>query len=123
MITYLNDPDWMLRADFLKSIVKLGPFLGSHILEMFILPIIKQALADSEEMVVIQVLTCLKDLTILELFHKSVLKDLIAISIPLVCHPNNDIRAGFLYLIQVLSNFLHVLQSYSHLKCTTYITQ
>lgn len=45
MITYLNDSDWQLRRSFLDSVVGVANFVGSQSVEMFLLPILRQAIA------------------------------------------------------------------------------
>jgi phosphoinositide-3-kinase regulatory subunit 4 len=44
IITYLNDPDWSLRAAFCEAIVGIGTFVGQQSLEQFILPLLNMAL-------------------------------------------------------------------------------
>jgi hypothetical protein len=108
LITYFNDSDWMLRAAFLDSVLGVARYVGAQSLKMFILPILRQAIAgivivlirvDSEELVVERVLDCFASLSDLQLLEKYALKELISTSIPLLCHPSVWIRhaaAGFL---------------------------
>ncbi|KAJ3222135.1 Serine/threonine-protein kinase [Clydaea vesicula] len=103
MITYLNDVDWMLRSAFLESIVGIGAFIGTQSLEMFILPILKQAIADAEECVVEKVLSCLTSLSELGLLQKGTLKELMSLIIPLLCHPNNWIKFGAITFVSCFS--------------------
>ncbi|KAI8361053.1 hypothetical protein B0O80DRAFT_148594 [Mortierella sp. GBAus27b] len=94
MITYLNGRDWMLRSAFFKSIIGVGAFVGSRSLEEYILPLMVQALTDSEEFVVEKVLKALTSLCDLGLFQKMAIWDLVSVVAPLLCHPNLWIRYG-----------------------------
>ena len=44
LITYLNDRDWMLRCAFFESIVGVATFVGGQSLEVYILPLLTQAI-------------------------------------------------------------------------------
>ncbi|KAF9914479.1 Serine/threonine-protein kinase [Lobosporangium transversale] len=94
MITYLNGRDWMLRSAFFESIVGVGTFVGGRSLEEYILPLMVQALTDSEEFVVEKVLKSLASLCDLGLFQKMAIWDLVSVVAPLLCHPNLWIRYG-----------------------------
>ncbi|KAG0304462.1 Serine/threonine-protein kinase [Dissophora globulifera] len=94
MITYLNGRDWMLRSAFFESIVGVGTFVGGRSLEEYILPLMVQALTDSEEFVVEKVLKSLSSLCDLGLFQKMAIWDLVGVVAPLLCHPNLWIRYG-----------------------------
>ncbi|KAF9586481.1 Serine/threonine-protein kinase [Lunasporangiospora selenospora] len=94
MITYLNDRDWMLRSAFFESIVGVGTFVGGRSLEEYILPLMVQALTDSEEFVVEKVLKSLASLCDLGLFQKPAIWDLVSVVAPLLCHPSLWIRYG-----------------------------
>ncbi|RUS22693.1 hypothetical protein BC937DRAFT_87736 [Endogone sp. FLAS-F59071] len=100
MITYLNDRDWMLRccvccfSSFFESIIGVGTFVGGRSLEEYILPLMIQALTDSEEFVVEKVLNSLTSLAELGLFQKMKLWELVGIIVPLLCHPSTWIRYG-----------------------------
>ncbi|KAF9438121.1 Serine/threonine-protein kinase [Entomortierella beljakovae] len=94
MITYLNGRDWMLRSAFFESIVGVGLFVGGRSLEEYILPLMVQALTDSEEFVVEKVLKSLASLCDLGLFQKMTIWDLVSVVAPLLCHPNLWIRYG-----------------------------
>eukprot|EP00842_Homolaphlyctis_polyrhiza_P006601 jgi/Hompol1/6942/HPOL_000974-RA len=85
MITYLNDQDASLRSAFCETIVGVGTFVGMRSLEEYILPLMIQALTDSEEFVVEKVLSSLTSLAELGLIAKSKLKELCTTMIPLCC--------------------------------------
>ncbi|ORX62898.1 ARM repeat-containing protein [Hesseltinella vesiculosa] len=94
MITYLNDKDWMLRSAFFESVKGVGTFVGARSLEEYILPLMVQALTDSEEFVVEKVLNSLTSLADLGLFQKMKLWELVGIISPLICHPSVWLRYG-----------------------------
>ncbi|KAF9426647.1 Serine/threonine-protein kinase, partial [Podila epigama] len=108
MITYLNGRDWMLRSAFFESIVGVGTFVGGRSLEEYILPLMVQALTDSEEFVVEKVLKSLSSLCDLGLFQKMVIWDLVSVVAPLLCHPNLWIRYGAIGFIASTSQRLPV---------------
>ncbi|KAJ3126534.1 Serine/threonine-protein kinase [Nowakowskiella sp. JEL0407] len=118
MITYLNDPDWQLRAAFFDSIVGVAMFVGSRSLEEYILPLIMQSLTDSEEFVVEKVLHALTALTDLGLLLKPKLKELAAIVIPLACHPNLRIRYRTISFIGSIAKRLPLID----VRCILYPT-
>ncbi|KAJ3162439.1 Serine/threonine-protein kinase [Geranomyces michiganensis] len=106
MITYLNGTDWQLRSAFFESIVGVGTYVGGQSLEEYILPLMVQALTDAEEFVVEKVLSALTSLAELGLLQKPKLKDLAAIVLPLVCHPNTWIRYGAVSFVACVSRLL-----------------
>ncbi|KAG0049019.1 Serine/threonine-protein kinase [Gryganskiella cystojenkinii] len=106
MITYLNGRDWMLRSAFFESIVGVGTFVGGRSLEEYILPLMIQALTDSEEFVVEKVLKSLASLCDLGLFQKMAIWDLVSVVAPLLCHPNLWIRYGAIGFIASTSQRL-----------------
>ncbi|KAF9128186.1 Serine/threonine-protein kinase [Mortierella sp. 14UC] len=108
MITYLNGRDWMLRSAFFESIVGVGTFVGGRSLEEYILPLMVQALTDSEEFVVEKVLKSLASLCDLGLFQKMAIWDLVGVVAPLLCHPNLWIRYGAIGFIASTSQRLPV---------------
>jgi phosphoinositide-3-kinase, regulatory subunit 4 len=104
LITYLNDRDWMLRCAFFDSIVGVATFVGGKSLEMYILPLLSQAVTgksnlilltlDTEEFVIERVLNALASLTELGLFQKSSVLDLSKSIVKLVVHPNIWVSNG-----------------------------
>ncbi|KAG9325386.1 hypothetical protein KVV02_002622 [Mortierella alpina] len=108
MITYLNGRDWMLRSAFFESIIGVGTFVGGRSLEEYILPLMIQALTDSEEFVVEKVLKSLASLCDLGLFQKLAIWDLVSVVAPLLCHPNLWIRYGAIGFIASTSQRLPV---------------
>ncbi|KAG5438557.1 hypothetical protein PCANB_002661 [Pneumocystis canis] len=92
LITYLNDKDWMLRYSFFEHIVSIAKFVGRRGLEEYIMPLMMQALTDTEEFVVTKVISSLTTLTELGLFQKSVTWNLLVILIKFMLHPNVSIR-------------------------------
>ncbi|PWN52122.1 hypothetical protein IE53DRAFT_312700 [Violaceomyces palustris] len=98
MITYLNDRNWLLREAFFETIVGVAPVAGERSLEEYILPLMTQALSDTEEFVVVRVLNGLTRLVEGDLFRKAKILDLLSSTVGFLCHPNLWIReaaAGF----------------------------
>lgn len=79
---------------FFESIKGVGTFVGARSLEEYILPLMIQALTDSEEFVVEKVLNSLASLADLGLFPKMKLWEIVSIVWPLMCHPNVWVRDG-----------------------------
>lgn len=90
--TYLNDKDWMLKCAFFDTIVGIGVFVGTVGLEEFILPLIVQALTNTEEHVVQAALHCLAQLAGLGIISRERLLVLIEIIVKFTMHPNLWIR-------------------------------
>ncbi|EJU01456.1 ARM repeat-containing protein [Dacryopinax primogenitus] len=94
MITFLNGRDWMLRYAFFDCIVGLAVCVGARSLEEYILPLMIQALSDTEEAVVARVLSSLTSLSNLSLFGKMRLWELMSATIGFLYHPNVWIKQG-----------------------------
>lgn len=90
--TYLNDRDWMLKCAFFETIVGIAAFMGSVSLEEFILPLMIQALTDTEEFVVQGTLHSLAELAKLGLLSKPRLWELVDVVARFSMHPNVWIR-------------------------------
>ncbi|KAI8900262.1 hypothetical protein BC833DRAFT_582478 [Globomyces pollinis-pini] len=109
IITYLNDPDWLLRSAFAETIIGVGTFIGAEGLEQFILPLMVMTLTDSEEFVVEKVLNAITALSELGLIYKPKLKELATFIIPLLCHPNRWIQLGAIGFIASICKILPVI--------------
>lgn len=68
--------------------------MGAHNLELYILPLLLQALNESEEHVVERVLTTMVSLAELRLFSRMKLREVVMYAAPFLCHPNGWIRGG-----------------------------
>lgn len=90
--TYLNDRDWMLKCAFFETIVGIAAFMGSVSLEEFILPLMIQALTDTEEFVVQGTLHSLAQLANLGLLSKLRLWELVEVVSRFTVHPNIWVR-------------------------------
>lgn len=90
--TYLNDRDWMLKCAFFETIVGIAAFMGSVSLEEFILPLMIQALTDTEEFVVQGTLHSLAQLASLGLLSKLRLWELVDVVSRFTVHPNIWVR-------------------------------
>ncbi|TPX43846.1 hypothetical protein SeMB42_g04554 [Synchytrium endobioticum] len=116
MITYLNDLEWHLRSAFFESVVGVGMFVGARSLEEYILPLMVQALTDSEEFVVERVLNSLTSLAEVKLIQKSKLKELPNLILPLLCHPNLWLRYGAVAFIASVARLLPLID----VRCVIY---
>ncbi|KAI6781403.1 putative serine/threonine-protein kinase-like protein [Emericellopsis cladophorae] len=90
--TYLNDRDWQLKCAFFDTIVGIAVFIGGPSLEEFMLPLMVQALADTEEHVVQSALHSLAQLASLGLLSRGTLWDLADLVGRFTMHPNLWIR-------------------------------
>ncbi|KAG5929869.1 hypothetical protein E4U53_002352 [Claviceps sorghi] len=106
--TYLNDRDWMLKCAFFDTIVGIATFLGSTSLEEFMLPLMLQALVDSEETVVQAVLHSLAHLAGLGLLSRPRIWELADLVGRFTMHPNIWIREAATRFISQASKFLDV---------------
>ena len=106
--TYLNDKDWMLKCAFFQTIVGVATFLGGTSLEEFILPLMIQALTDSEEFVVEKVLSSFASMAELGLFQRSRTWEMVDIVARFMIHPNIWIREAAVHFISSSTRYLSV---------------
>ena len=92
MITYLNDRNWLLRGSFFETIVDVAKVAGNRSLEDYILPLMTQAISDSEEFVVAQVLKSLTSLLDRGLSERTKILSILSSSLGFLCHPNVWLR-------------------------------
>ena len=92
MITYLNDRNWLLREAFFDIIVDVAEVSGNRSLEEYILPLMTQALSDSEENVVCKVISGLRTMAERNLLDRARLLMLLETTIGFLCHPNLWLR-------------------------------
>ena len=104
--TYLNDRNWMLKCAFFETIVGVATFLGGTSLEEFILPLMVQALTDSEEFVVQRVLHSLASMAKLGLFQRSKTWELVDVVGRFTMHPNIWIRESAAMFLSAATIFL-----------------
>ncbi|KAK3352948.1 hypothetical protein B0T25DRAFT_196996 [Lasiosphaeria hispida] len=104
--TYLNDRDWMLKCAFFDTIVGISAFLGSSTLEMFILPLMIQAVTDPEEYVVQGALHSLAELANLGLLTKQAFLELVTVIGRFTMHPNVWVRESATEFIAAGKDFL-----------------
>jgi serine/threonine protein kinase len=106
LITFLNDRDNGLRADFFDCITGVCTFIGSLSVDLIIMPCIEVALIDVEERVIARALHCLTTLCELGLFRKNVLVERAEMTAPLLFHPSVRIRDSVAVLMSVVANQL-----------------
>lgn len=92
MITYLNDRDWLLRDAFFEGIADVASVAGTRSVSEYIAPLMVQAFADGQELVIVRVVRGLTRLVCAELFDQSQLYDLISNTSGLLCYPNIWLR-------------------------------
>lgn len=106
--TYLNDKDWKLKSAFFETIVGVATYVGGTTLEEFILPLMIQALTDTEECVVEKVLRSLATMAKLGLFQKSRSWALIDLVARFTMHPNMWIREAAAQFMSAATKYLSV---------------
>ncbi|KAJ1676550.1 Serine/threonine-protein kinase, partial [Spiromyces aspiralis] len=107
IITYLNDRDsWLLRSHFFEAIVGIALLVGRHALEEYILPLMNQAMADSEEYVIGSVLRAFTRLAEGGLLGKHSVREKVREVAPLLVHPNPWLRECALRFIEAGGNVL-----------------
>ncbi|KAK7749024.1 Serine/threonine-protein kinase [Cytospora paraplurivora] len=104
--TYLNDRDWLLKCAFFETVVGIATFMGSVSLEEFILPLMIQALTDTEEHVVQGALHSLADLANLGLLSKPRLWELTDVVARFSMHPNIWIRESAVNFVAAAAKYL-----------------
>ncbi|TVY84291.1 Serine/threonine-protein kinase ppk19 [Lachnellula suecica] len=104
--TYLNDRNWMLKCAFFETIVGVATFLGGTSLEEFILPLMVQALTDTEEFVVRSVLHSFASMAQLGLFQRSKTWELVDVVGRFTMHPNIWIREAAAMFLSEATRFL-----------------
>ncbi|MBW0474452.1 hypothetical protein O181_014167 [Austropuccinia psidii MF-1] len=106
ILTYLNENDWILRAAFFEHLVDIVKETGPFSVEEYILPMMMQALADSEEFVSVRVINALIEIVKRELLSEHKLWELIAAVMVVLSHPNSWIRRASAQLIVTVSQVL-----------------
>jgi len=104
--TYLNDRNWMLKCAFFETIVGVATFLGGTSLEEFILPLMVQALTDTEEFVIQRVLHSFASMAELGLFQRSKTWELVDVVGRFTMHPNIWIREAAAMFLSAATLFL-----------------
>lgn len=97
--TYLNDKDWKLKCAFFHTIVGVAAFVGGTSVEEFILPLMIQALTDSEDFVVVKVLSSFASMAELGLFQRSKIWEMVDVVSRFVMHPNFWIREAATHFV------------------------
>lgn len=104
--TYLNDKDWMLKCAFFHTIVGVATFVGGTSLEEFILPLMIQALTDSEDFVVAKVLSSFASMADLGLFQRGKIWEMVDIIARFMMHPNIWIREAAANFVASATRYL-----------------
>ncbi|KAH9453270.1 hypothetical protein Pst134EA_024154 [Puccinia striiformis f. sp. tritici] len=106
ILTYLNENDYILRTSFFEHMADIYTEVGPVSVEEYLLPMMMQALADSEEFVSTRVITALTEVIKKKLLSEHKLWELIAAVIVLLSHPNSWIRRASTELIVTVSHVL-----------------
>ncbi|KAG5357663.1 putative serine/threonine-protein kinase VPS15 [Yarrowia sp. C11] len=112
LITYLNDRNYALRLAFFDAMLELAPFIGAVSLERYILPLMIQTLADSEEAVVHRIMSVLCVFAELGLIRKAVIWETTGIALKLTLSPNNWIRLAAFKFVHVCSLWLNTAEKF-----------
>jgi phosphoinositide-3-kinase, regulatory subunit 4 len=106
--TYINDRDWMLKSAFFEAIVGVATYMGTAVLEEFILPLMVQALTDPEEFVVERVIRSFSSIADLGIFQASTIWELIDTVARFTMHPNMNIREAATHFIAASAKFASI---------------
>ncbi|KAK2595944.1 Serine/threonine-protein kinase [Conoideocrella luteorostrata] len=106
--TYLNDRDWTLKCAFFDTVVGIATFIGSTSLEEFMLPLMVQALTDTEESVVQAALHSMAQLAGLGLLSKPKIWELVDLIGRCTMHPNIWIREAAADFLSQSAKFLDI---------------
>jgi phosphoinositide-3-kinase, regulatory subunit 4 len=106
--TYINDKDWMLKCAFFEAIVGVATYMGTAVLEEFILPLMIQALTDPEESVVERVIRCFSSIAELGIFQPSTVWELIDTVARFTMHPNVNIREAATQFIAASATYASI---------------
>ncbi len=116
IITFLNDRDWRVRADFFEHIGCLGASAGPSGLEAFLLPCLEQALADQEEIVVARALGFLTRVTEAGQLRKRALLLAAAKVFPaLLLHVSTGVREQAVLFAAAAARHLSPGEAHTHL--------
>ena len=101
IITYLNDRDsWLLRSHFFEAVVGVALLVGRHALEEYILPLMSQAMGDSEEFVIGSVIKAFTRLAEAGLLGCDSIRDRVRETAPLLVHPNKWLKESSIGFIE-----------------------
>jgi phosphoinositide-3-kinase, regulatory subunit 4 len=103
--TYINNGDWMLKNAFFEAIVGVATYMGTAVLEEFILPLMVQALTDPEESVVERVIRSFSAIAKLGIFQPSTVWELVDTVARFTMHPDISIREAATEFIVASAKF------------------
>ncbi|CCG81606.1 putative Protein kinase [Taphrina deformans PYCC 5710] len=113
LISYLNDRDWLLRIAFFDHVVPLGQYLGQRAVETYIVPVMIQALVDSEDFIVEKVLNSLASLCSAGLIGHPSSTSVCALIVRFLIHPNLWIREAATNYVAIICKSLTPADLYS----------
>jgi phosphoinositide-3-kinase, regulatory subunit 4 len=103
--TYINNGDWMLKNAFFEAIVGVATYMGTAVLEEFILPLMVQALTDPEESVVERVIRSFSSIASLGIFQPATAWELLDTVARFTMHPDISIREAATQFIAASAKF------------------
>lgn len=106
VITYLNDRSPLLRLAFVRAAPALAVHVGAVSMSQYLLPLLRQLVADPEEHVVVGVLKCYCELVKLGLVGKSASLELVRSVACLILHPNEWVRQGAVSVVVTVAQRL-----------------
>lgn len=104
--TYLNDPDWLLKCAFFKTIVGVAAYIGGANLEEYLLPLMLQALTDPQEFVVEQALRSMASMAEMGLLQRAKTWELIDTVARFQMHPNLWVKEAAAHFISAATTYL-----------------
>lgn len=104
--TYLNDPDWLLKCAFFKTIVGVAAYIGGANLEEYLLPLMLQALTDPQEFVVEQALRSMASMADMGLLQRPKTWELIDTVARFEMHPNIWIKEAAAHFVSAATTYL-----------------
>lgn len=104
--TYLNDPDWLLKCAFFKTIVGVAAYIGGANLEEYLLPLMLQALTDPQEFVVEQALRSMASMAEMGLLQRAKTWELIDTVARFQMHPNLWVKEAAAHFVSAATTYL-----------------
>eukprot|EP00878_Enallax_costatus_P036410 GHUV01040886.1.p1 GENE.GHUV01040886.1~~GHUV01040886.1.p1 ORF type:complete len:217 (+),score=62.12 GHUV01040886.1:99-653(+) len=113
LLTVLNAVEWQLRGSFFGAVAALGPHTGRDSLDVFLLPVLEQALVDSEVAVICDAVNCLATVCH-QLRKRSLLKAAEKVA-PLLQHPSAAVRHSAVACIVAIARVLPAVDVFAQL--------
>jgi phosphoinositide-3-kinase regulatory subunit 4 len=112
---YLNESDWRLRLALVNSLATIAPFVGTHSIQQFVLPLLSEGLHDLENDVIVAALEALCFLYEATFIEYGQLNKFVAEVAPLLIHSSVRIRLSAARLISSLARNAGTARSFCFL--------